>query len=75
MLDYSFLEQDGQTYVRINEGHGHYIFDTGHGVTVKDQTETSFTAATNASNQMYGRGSAHFVFDGTNWTIDSYEFN
>lgn len=75
MIDYSFLEQDGQTYVRINETHGHYIFDTEHGVTVKDQTETSFTAATNASNQMYGRGSAHFVFDGTNWTIESYEFN
>ena len=75
MIDYSFLEQDGQTYVRINEAHGNYSFDTEHGVTVKNQTETSFTAATNASNQMYGRGSADFVFDGTEWTITAYTFD
>ncbi len=75
LIDYSFLEQDGQIYVRISEGHGAYQFDTGHGVTITEQTETAFTAVTKESNQMYGRGSARFVFDGTNWTIESFEFN
>ena len=74
MIDYSFVEQDGLLYVLISEARGSYSFDTGHGVTVTDQTDNSFRAATVDSNQMYGRGSARFVFDGINWTIESYEF-
>ena len=75
MIDYSFIEQDGQLYVLISEGHGVYHFETGHGVTVTAQTETAFTAETKESNQMYGRGSARLVFNGTDWTIESYAFN
>ena len=67
-------EADGQTYVLTSAAHGFLTFETGNGVTVTDQTETSFTAATVDENQLDGRGIAHFVFDGTNWTIESYEF-
>ena len=76
MLEDSFLvsEPDGQTYVLTSEAHGYQTFETGSGVTVTEQTETSFTAATVDGNQLDGRGTAHFVFDGKNWTIESFEF-
>ena len=67
-------EQDGQTYVITSNAHGFHIFETGHGVTITDQTDTSFTAVTKDSSQLDGFGTAHFIFDGTNWTIESYEF-
>ncbi len=76
VLDDSFRisEPDGQTYVITSKAHGYYTFETGHGVTITDLTDTSFTATTNDSNQLDGKGIAHFVFDGTNWKIKSYEF-
>jgi hypothetical protein len=76
MLDSSFRvsESDGLTYVLTSSAHGFYTFETGHGVTITDQTDSSFTATTNDSNQLDGKGIAHFVFDGLNWTIESYEF-
>ena len=73
-IDASFIEQDGQTYVLTSNAHGFYTFETGSGVTITDQTDSAFTATTNDSNQLDGTGCAHFVFDGTNWTIESYEF-
>ena len=73
-LDASFTEQDGMTYVLVSGAHGFHIFETGNGVTITDQTETSFNAVTKDENQLDGRGYAHFVFDGTNWTIKSFEF-
>ena len=76
VLDDSFRvsEPDGLTYVLVSGAHGFHTFETGHGVTISDQTDTSFTAATKDANQLDGTGIAHFVFDGTNWTIESYEF-
>lgn len=73
-IDAVFTEQDGQTYVLTSGAHGFQTFETGHGVTITEQTETSFDAATKDENQLDGRGYAHFVFDGVNWTIESYEF-
>ena len=77
MLDDCFrgTEPDGLDYILISGAHGFHTFETGHGVTITDQTETSFTATTNDSNMLDGRGTAHFVFDGMNWTIESYEFH
>lgn len=76
VLDDSFRvsEPDGMTYVLTSGAHGYRTFETGQGVTITDQTDTSFTATTKDANQIDGRGVAHFVFDGTNWTIESYEF-
>ena len=71
MLDDCFRED---SYILTSGAHGFHTFETGHGVTISDQTDTSFTATTNDSNQLDGTGIAHFVFDGTNWTIESYDF-
>lgn len=67
-------EPDGSSYILTSNAHGYQSFETGSGVTITDQTDTSFTATTNDANQIDGRGVAHFVFDGINWTIESYEF-
>ncbi len=67
-------EPDGSSYILTSDAHGYQSFETGSGVTITDQTDTSFTATTNDANQIDGRGVAHFVFDGINWTIESYEF-
>ena len=74
LLDTCFYEQDGLGYVLISDAHGFQTFETGSGVTITQQTETSFTAATKDRNMIDGRGTANLVFDGTNWTIESYEF-
>ena len=74
LLETSCLEQDGLGYVIISEPHGFLTFETGSGVTITQQTETSFTAVTKDRNMVDGQGAANFVFDGTNWTIESYEF-
>jgi hypothetical protein len=76
ILDESFRvsEPDGSSYILTSNAHGYQSFETGSGVTISDQTDTSFTATTNAANQIDGRGVANFVFDGINWTIESYEF-
>ena len=76
ILDESFRvsEPDGSSYILTSNAHGYQSFETGSGVTVTDQTDTSFTATTKDANQIDGRGVAHFVFDGINWTIESYEF-
>ena len=74
LLDTCFYEQDGLGYVLISDAHGFLTFETGSGVTITQQTETSFTAATKDRNMIDGRGTANLVFDGTNWTIESYEF-
>ena len=71
LLDDSFRDD---AYILTSGAHGFHTFETAHGVTITDQTDTSFTATTNDSNQLDGTGTAHFVFDGTNWTIESYEF-
>ena len=68
------LEQDGKVYIRTSRPHGYHIFETNGGVTITNQTETSFTATTNDSNQMEGCGSADFVFDGTDWKMESFMF-
>ena len=67
-------EPDGSSYILTSGAHGYQSFETGSGVTITDQTDTSFTATTKDANQIDGRGAAHFVFDGINWTIESYEF-
>lgn len=67
-------EPDGSSYILTSDAHGYQSFETGSGVTITDQTDTSFTATTKDANQIDGRGVAHFVFDGINWTIESYEF-
>ena len=67
-------EPDGSSYILTSNAHGYQSFETGSGVTITAQTDTSFTATTNDANQIDGRGVAHFVFDGINWTIESYEF-
>lgn len=76
ILDESFRisEPDGSSYILTSNAHGYQSFETGSGVTITDQTDTSFTATTKDANQIDGRGVAHFVFDGINWTIESYEF-
>ena len=76
VLDDSFRvsEPDGQSYILTSDAHGYQSFETGSGVTITAQTDTSFTAKTKDANQIDGRGIAHFVFDGINWTIESYEF-
>lgn len=76
ILDESFRvsEPDGLSYILTSNAHGYQSFETGSGVTITDQTDTSFTATTKDANQIDGRGVAHFVFDGINWTIESYEF-
>ena len=76
ILDESFRvsEPDGSSYILTSNAHGYQSFETGSGVTITAQTDTSFTATTNDANQIDGRGVAHFVFDGINWTIESYEF-
>lgn len=76
VLDDSFRvsEPDGQSYILTSDAHGYQSFETGRGVTITAQTDTSFTAKTKDANQIDGRGVAHFVFDGINWTIESYEF-
>ena len=74
VLDDCLIEQDGQTYVLISKAHGYFSFDTESGVTITQQTENSFTAVTNAYDMMNGRGTTNFVFDGTNWTFESYDF-
>ena len=71
MLDDCFRED---SYILTSGAHGFHTFETGHGVTISDQTDNSFTATTKDSNQLDGTGIAHFVFDGTNWTIESYDF-
>ena len=71
LLDDSFRDD---AYILTSGAHGFHTFETAHGVTITDQTDTSFTATTNDSNQLEGAGTAHFVFDGTNWTIESYDF-
>ena len=67
-------EEDNQTYVLTSGSHGYHTFETGSGVTLSEQTDSSFTATTKDANQLDGCGTAHFVFDGTNWTIESYAF-
>ena len=67
-------EPDGLDYILTSNAHGYQSFETGSGVTITAQTDTSFTAETKAANQIDGRGVANFVFDGINWTIESYEF-
>ena len=67
-------EPDGLDYILTSDAHGYQSFETGSGVTITAQTDTSFTATTNDANQIDGRGVANFVFDGINWTIESYEF-
>ncbi|MBQ9907523.1 MAG: hypothetical protein IJM46_12235 [Oscillospiraceae bacterium] len=74
-LDDCLIEQDGQTYVLISQAHGFYRYETEHGVTVTEESETAFSAETRDSDMMNGRGSAHFVYDGSGWIIDSYAFN
>ena len=76
IMDESFRvsEPDGSSYILTSNAHGYQSFETGSGVTITDQTDTSFTATTKDANQIDGRGVAHFVFDGINWTIESYEF-
>ena len=71
LLDDCFRED---SYILTSGAHGFHTFETGHGVTISDQTDNSFTATTKDSNQLDGTGIAHFVFDGTNWTIESYDF-
>ena len=71
VLDDCFRED---SYILTSSGHGYHTFETAHGVTITDQTDNSFTATTNDSNQLDGTGIAHFVFDGTNWAIESYVF-
>ena len=71
VLDESFRDD---SYILTSGAHGFHTFETDHGVTITNQTDTAFTATTNDSNQLDGTGVAHFVFDGTNWTIESYEF-
>ena len=68
------LEQDGKIYIRTSGPQEYHIFETNGGVIVTDQTETSFTATTKNSNQMEGCGSVHFVFDDTDWKMDSFVF-
>ena len=48
--------------------------ENAHGVTLSEQTDSSFTATTNDTSQLDGTGVAYFVFDGVNWTIERYEF-
>ena len=76
VLDESFRvsEPNGLSYILTSNAHGYQSFETGSGVTITAQTDTSFTAETKAANQIDGRGVANFVFDGINWTIESYEF-
>ena len=74
VFDDCLIEQDGQTYVLISQAHGYYSFDTESGVTITQQTENSFTAVTNAHDAMNGSSPTNFVFDGTNWTFESYDF-
>ena len=74
VLEQAVVEQDGKAYVRTTSVYDYHIFETRDGVTITDRTETSFTATTKASNQMEGCGSAHFVFDGVEWTADSFSF-
>jgi hypothetical protein len=71
MLDDSFRED---AYILTSGAHGFYTFETAHGVTLSDQTDSSFTATTNDTSQLDGTGVAYFVFDGVNWTIERYEF-
>ena len=71
VLNENIIEQDGQPYILISNAHGYYSFETGSGVTITQQTENSFTAVTKDRNMMDGDGTANFVFDGTNWTIES----
>lgn len=76
IMDESFRvsEPDGSSYILTSNAHGYQSFETGSGVTITDQTDSSFTATTKDANQIGGHGVAYFVFDGINWTIESYEF-
>lgn len=74
LLGSTFLTEDDSLYVLISNAHGFQTFETAEGVKISEQTADSFTATTVASNQIDGTGTAHFVFDGVNWTIESYEF-
>ena len=74
VLDDCLIEQDGQVYVLISNAHGYYTFETESGVTITQQTADSFTAVTKDRNMLDGPGTVNFVFDGTNWTIKSNNF-
>ncbi len=73
-VDAAFREKDGKQYILTSGGKDWYCFITDKGVTISDQTDTSFTATCNEGALSCGTGSAKFVWDGTNWVIDSYEF-
>ena len=72
--DGCFIEKDGVLYSN-SPARGYYIFRTGSGVKLSDVSENSFTASTVESDQMYGTGSAHFVYENGSWLMDSYDFD
>ena len=73
-IDSKIIEKDGNLYA-YNPARGYNIFRTEEGVTLSDITSNSFTATCNASDQMTGTGSAHFVLVNGIFLMDHYEFN
>ena len=73
-VDHYFVEQNEKLYT-CSLARGFYIFRTEEGVTITDATDEGFTAICNLGDDMYGKGSAHFIMTNDGWRMDSFEFN
>lgn len=69
----SFIIENGKLYVE-NRGVSFPVFDTKEGVELKDETEDSLTAVPTAIDELYGKGTADFIYSSGEWYITDYRF-
>ncbi|MCR5708164.1 MAG: hypothetical protein K6G82_07810 [Ruminococcus sp.] len=55
-------------------GRSFYIFRTQDGVELSDTTRSAFTATTIAGDELYGKGTANFIWKDNEWFITDYRF-
>lgn len=66
-------EENGALYKR-SSGRFFYTFLTDNGVVITDQTDKSFRAVTQKSDEMNDYGRAAFALEDGKWKINDYEF-
>ena len=69
----AFRDIDGSLCVK-RTGRSFYIFRTQDGVELSDTTRSAFTATTVADDQLYGKGTANFIWKDNDWFITDYRF-